>query len=311
MTVVAAILLLAFGIKAAAFPVNGWLPASYHVPPAAISALFAGLLTKVGTYALLRSLAMLLPAGRDLLEPTIALIAALTLVVAPLGAIAETNLRRAIGFLVIGGIGAILMGLAIDSAKALSGATIYAFYAILTMPALYLVAGLIERVTGARDTRNMGGVYTASSPLSVIFLVLVFTAAGTPPLLGFWPKLQLLEAGFASASFEPGALNAGLWLTLALLANAILTMIAGTRLWAHIFWRVGREGAMSELPNDRLRRLSGGEIGFGLVSAAVLAALTVAIGIAPETLLESGRLAGEGLLDPSRYIASVGLERGP
>ena len=55
--------LLAFGMKAAAFPVNAWLPASYHTPPPAISALMAGLLTKVGVYALLRTLVMLLPAA--------------------------------------------------------------------------------------------------------------------------------------------------------------------------------------------------------------------------------------------------------
>jgi multicomponent Na+:H+ antiporter subunit D len=57
---VASLFLLAFGMKAAAFPVNNWLPASYHTPPPAVSALLAGLLTKVGVYALLRSLVMVL-----------------------------------------------------------------------------------------------------------------------------------------------------------------------------------------------------------------------------------------------------------
>ena len=94
---IGALLLLAFGMKAAAFPVNAWLPASYHTPPAPIAALLAGLLTKVGAYALLRSLVAVLPGERDLLDPVITLVAVLTLVTAPLGAIAETNLRRALG----------------------------------------------------------------------------------------------------------------------------------------------------------------------------------------------------------------------
>src|SRR5690606_19106002 len=124
---VAALLLLAFGMKAAAFPVNAWLPASYHTPAAAVSALFAGLLTKVGAYALLRALVALLPASRDLLEPVLAAIAIATLLIAPLGAIAETNLRRAIGFVVIGGIGAILAGLAMPSLDGIAGSGLYIF----------------------------------------------------------------------------------------------------------------------------------------------------------------------------------------
>ena len=145
---VAALLLLAFGMKAAAFPVNAWLPASYPTPPAVVSALFAGLLTKVGIYAMLRSLVVLLPASRDLLEPVLVAIALTTLLIAPLGAIAETNLRRAIGFLLIGGVGSVLAGVAIPSLAGVSGAGLYVFHAILTMTAFYLVAGLVERQTG-------------------------------------------------------------------------------------------------------------------------------------------------------------------
>src|SRR5690606_32073978 len=115
MTAVAALFLLAFGMKAAAFPVNAWLPASYHTPPAAVSALFAGLLTKVGAYAMLRALVAVLPGSRDILEPVLALIAILTLLIAPLGAIAETNVRRAVGFMVIGGIGAVMVGISVPS----------------------------------------------------------------------------------------------------------------------------------------------------------------------------------------------------
>jgi multicomponent Na+:H+ antiporter subunit D len=303
LTAIAAIVLLSFGLKAAAFPVNGWLAASYHAPPAVISGLFAGLLTKVGVYALLRTLVMLLPMSRDLLAPVIGGVAILTLVMAPLGAIAETNLRRALGFFVIGGIGAVLAGMALGSPKALSGASLYAFQAILVLPALYMAAGLIEKVTGARDTSDMGGVYAASAPLSILFLTLVLTTAGTPPLLGFWPKLQLLEASVEGYS----AWGLPLWLTMALVINALLTLIAGTRLWSHIFWRVGREGAMSELPNDRLRRLTPAEIGLGYVPAALLAALTVLLGLWPEILLLAGRIIGDSLIDPAAYIASVGL----
>ena len=253
---IAALLLLAFGMKAAAFPVNAWLPASYHTPPAGISALLAGLLTKVGVYAMLRALTMLLPASREILEPVIALVALATLVIAPLGAIAETTLRRALGFLVIGGIGAVMLGVALPDGNGIGGAATYVLHAMITLTGLYLAAGLIERVTGTRDTREMGGVSAANSPLSVIFLVLVLAVSGVPPFLGFWPKLLLLEAGLDAMGVMAGGdidYRAAA-LSFALLLNALLTLIAGTRLWAHIFWRAGPEGALSKPPTNGCAR---------------------------------------------------------
>ncbi|AKR54707.1 Na(+) H(+) antiporter subunit D [Devosia sp. H5989] len=310
---VAALFLLAFGTKAAAFPVNAWLPASYHAPPAAISALFAGLLTKVGTYALLRTMVALLPASREILDPVIAAVAILTLLIAPLGAIAETNLRRALGFIVIGGIGVVVSGIALPTLQGIAGSTVYIFHAILTMSALYLVAGLIERTTGETDTRRMGGLYAANAPLSILFLVLVFAAAGTPPFLGFWPKLLLLGAGTEQSGMTTGG-QIDWWavaILAALLVNAFLTLIAGTRIWAHVFWRQGHEGERSEEPNADLRAPGRIETWLGLVPAGLLVAAIVAMGLWPDLLVHSGTEAARGLLDPQSYIAAVGLEPTP
>ena len=309
MASIAALLLLAFGIKAAAFPVNTWLPAAYHTPPAAISALMGGLLTKVGVYALLRTMVMLLPASREVLAPALAMAAMLTLVLAPMGAIAETNLRRAIGFLLIGGIGSTLLGIAVSGETALAGSAVYVLHAMLTITALYLVAGLIEKATGQTDTRRMGGLYAASSPLSAVFLLLVLTIGGVPPTLGFWPKLLLLE-GSLDASGLGAAAPLDFWalgLALSLLLNAFLTVVAGTRLWAHVFWRDGQEGAQSEAPNPELRPPTRRERWFGLAPTALLAAFVLIAGLVPNPLLEAGRAAALGLLQPQAYIEATGL----
>ncbi|CAN7184568.1 proton-conducting transporter transmembrane domain-containing protein [Devosia sp. LjRoot3] len=302
MTGIAALLLLAFGMKAAAFPVNAWLPASYHTPTPAVSALFAGLLTKVGAYALLRSLVAILPDSRDVLEPVLAVLAIATLVIAPLGAIAETHLRRAVGFFVIGGIGAILAGLSLPNVIGIAGAGIYIFHAILAMTALYMVVGLVEARTGASDTRQMGGLYAASAPLSILFFVLILAVAGVPPFLGFWPKLLLLEAGVVDA--ELGWVGSAM--VVALVINAVLTLIAGTRLWSHIFWRNGPEGLPASgepmalvAPTPRMR------LAFGAVSVLVLG--VVLIGLWPNPLIEVGQRAAADIVDPSRYVEAVGL----
>ena len=295
MTAVAALLLLAFGMKAAAFPVNAWLPASYHAPPAAVAALFAGLLTKVGFYALLRSLVMLLPASRDLLEPVIALVAIGSMLLGPLSAIGETNLRRAIGFLLIGGIGVAMVGIALGGLGGVSGAGIYIVHSMITLSALYLTAGLIEQATGQSDVRQMGSLYASNTALSVLFLILVLAVAGVPPLLGFWPKLILLQASVANGGVLGGVA------AVALVLNAVLTTIAGTRIWAHVFWREGETAkpgiAAPATARDGLR--------YG--AATVMAGLVVALGLWPNFLLAAARLGAADLLDPTRYIAAIGL----
>jgi multicomponent Na+:H+ antiporter subunit D len=314
LTAVAGLFMLAFGIKAAAFPVNAWLPASYHTPPASVSALFAGLLTKVGVYALMRVLIALLPASRDLLDPAITAIAIATLVLAPLGAIAETNLRRALGFLVIGGIGMVIAGLSLPSLRGITGSSLYVFHAILTMSGLYLVAGLIERVTGETDSRAMGGVYGAQSVISVLFLILILGVAGMPPFLGFWPKLLLLQASIEGGNLafpQSGYGYRDLAVAAAILINAVLTLIAGSRLWAHIFWRTGPEGAQSEHRNERLRALGVREDWFGLTATSVLVAVIVVAGLWPQPLFEAGLAAATDLMQPGRYISAVGLGGAP
>jgi multicomponent Na+:H+ antiporter subunit D len=260
------------------------------------------LLTKVGVYALLRTLIGLMPATRDTLDPVLTGVAALTLILAPMGAIAQTNLRRSLGFLVIGGIGAVMAGLAMPTLRGVAGATIYAFHSILTMTALYLVAGLIERITRETDTRAMGGVYKASSPLSIMFIILVFAVAGLPPFLGFWPKILLVEASLEDAAYL---------LTVCILLNSLLTAIAGTRLWSHIFWRIGREGEQSEQPNDRIVPLNRTEAGWGLVPTGLLVVGIMLIGLWPNPLFEAGRNAAIQLLQTDSYISAVGIEVTP
>jgi multicomponent Na+:H+ antiporter subunit D len=304
MASIATLLLLAFGMKAAAFPVNNWLPASYHTPPAAISALMAGLLTKVGVYALIRSVGMLLPASRDILEPVLVVVAVATMVLGPLGAIAETHLRRALGYIVIGGIGVTIAGLALANATGLAGAATYVLHAMLTMTALYMLAGLIEDITGTTDTRKMGGLFSAATWPSVMFFVLILAAAGVPPFLGFWPKLLMVTAGIEGWGFGASGWDLALWI--AVLVNALLTLIAGARIWAHVFWRAGHEGA-SEAPNPDLKPLTRSEATLGLGATGALTIVVLLLGLWPEPLLGFGTEAAKGLLDPADYVAATGL----
>lgn len=302
LTAVAALFLMALGMKAAAFPLNAWLPASYHTPDPSVSALFAALLTKVGVYALIRIMVALMPGARAEIDVVITVVAIGSLVLGPLGAMAETNLRRALGFLVIGGIGAMLAGIAIadpnlNAYGGVFGASMYAMHSMLTMTGLYLVSGLIERTTGTSDTRRMGGLYHYSSPLSILFICLIFAVSGLPPFLGFWPKFVLVQYAVISQDY---------WVTAAILLNAFLTTIAGSRLWAHVFWRNRREGDQSEAPNEDLHPLLRRHRWWGLAPAAVLTAGILVLGLWPSPLFTAGRMAAIGVNNPIAYVEAVG-----
>ncbi|WLR93632.1 Na+/H+ antiporter subunit D [Shinella zoogloeoides] len=281
----ATLYLLAFGMKAAAFPVNFWLPASYHTPRIVVSALFAGLLTKVGIYALLRTLIMLFPIEREELSFVIALAGAATMILGALGAIAQSDLRRLLGYVVISGIGVMLAGLSLGSPGGVGGAIFYALHSMVVMTALYMAVGLAGRLAGSFDLNRLGGLYTRSALFSALSLVLFFAASGLPPFSGFWPKVMV-----AKAAMDIGAW----WLVATVFLTGFLTTIALGRVFLLAYWRP----AGAALPGETVPASA-------LLPLAALTALAVVFGLLPDALLSTVQLAAQGLADPRAYIGSV------
>ncbi|MCJ9673483.1 Na+/H+ antiporter subunit D, partial [Neorhizobium sp. SHOUNA12B] len=194
LTTLTALFILAFAMKAAAFPVNFWLPASYHTPRVVVSALFGGLLTKIGIYSLIRVTIMLFPVEREELSLVVAISAALTMLVGALGALAQNDIRRLVGYVVIAGIGNMMAGVAIGTPAAVSGAILYALHSVVTMTALYLVSGETGRLGGTWALSGLGGLYRRAPWFSGASFLLFLAASGLPPLSGLWPKVALLKA---------------------------------------------------------------------------------------------------------------------
>src|SRR5687768_8210831 len=103
--VLAVLFLIAFSIKAGLFPLFFWLPASYHTPPAAVGALFAGLLTKVGVYALIRIFTLVFPSAPPVLFALLLAMSAATMVIGLVAALGERDFRRVLSFNLVGHIG--------------------------------------------------------------------------------------------------------------------------------------------------------------------------------------------------------------
>ncbi|MEO9526203.1 Na+/H+ antiporter subunit D [Roseibium sp.] len=294
---VAALYFLAFAMKAAAFPVNFWLPASYHTPNVVVSAVFAGLLTKVGVYALIRVLVMILPASRGYLADVISVVAIATLMTGAFGALAQSEVRRLLGYLVIAGIGAMLAGVAVGSVLAMSGAIFYAVHSIIVMTALYMAAGVMSMMGGSSDLRRLGGLYQQNAAFAGVFLVLGFAVSGLPPFSGFWPKVILVDAAFQDGRA---------WLGAAILVSGFLTTVAMGRVWIYAFWRGGPEGtpdgqSVSGMPGEPVQ-LAGAAMWLPL---GILTALVVYIGLQPEWMLELSTQGASGVVKPFGYLRSV------
>lgn len=223
----AVLLLVGFGIKSAIFPMYFWLPASYHTPPAAVSAIFGGLLTKVGVYAMIRVFSLLF-IDDEFIRNTLIVLAVCSMIVGALGAIVQQNMRKVFSFLIISHIGFMIAGLGMFTPIAIVGLVFYLFHDIVVKTNAFLISGLIFKLRGSFRLENLGGLYNRYPYLSIMFALALFSLVGTPPLSGFWPKLFLLKASFAEMNW---------WILGGIVVASFLTLIAIIRIWLAAFWK--------------------------------------------------------------------------
>ena len=291
LTVVAVLFMIAFGVKAALFPLFFWLPASYHTPAFAVSAVFAGLLTKVGVYALMRMFTLVFDHDTSFTHSILLWVAALTMVTGVLGAAAQTDMRKILSFHIVSQIGYMIMGLALLTPLALVGAVFYLVHHIIVKANLFLIAGVAQRLTGSTELSRIGGLYKSAPLLAFLFFIPAFSLAGFPPLSGFWAKFLLVKA----------ALDVEGWVIAAVaLVVGLLTIYSMTKIWAAAFWEPHPDGMA-----PALTRLTASERGALLWPVAGLAAMTVMIGLMPEPFVAFAERAAAQLLDPQAYITAV------
>lgn len=217
---------IGFAFKAGIFPLFNWLPASYHLPSASVSAFFAGLLTKVGLYSLLR-LKATFPAAFDARFWWI--LAALTMIVGVLGAANQWHVRKILTFHIMSQVGYMACGL-LPGSLLPKAVLFYIIHHIVVKSNLFLVSGLLAHgfFKGVENLRQMGDVLSRSPLLGFVFAVSAFSLGGIPPLSGFWAKLWL----FQGLWHQPG----GLVLVFVGAFVSIWTLYSMVKIWKHAFW---------------------------------------------------------------------------
>ena len=286
----AVLLVVVFGIKAAIFPLFFWLPDSYPTAPTPVTAIFAGLLTKVGVYALIRSQTLLFPVETQ--PGTLLLwVAGLTMTVGVLGAITQNDIKRILSFHIVSQIGYMIMGLGLFTVAGLAGAVLYVIHHIVVKTTLFLVAGLVEFRAGTGELDRIGGLARLEPVLAVLYLLPALSLAGLPPFSGFVAKLALVDGGLSADQHVIVAVS---------LLVSLLTLFSVTKIWANVFWEVPevQESDMAERST-----LAGRTLMVGATGVLVVLSLAIAAGSGP--LFELSTRAAEELVDPTPYREAV------
>lgn len=278
------LLICGFMVKSGLIPFHGWVPDAYESAPAPVSALLAGIVTKVaGVYALIRiAMTLHLPLlGGDYsgLSAALMFFGAVSIVVGAVAAMKQNDFKRILAFSSISQIGYIVLAVGLGSPLALVGAVFHLFNHATFKVTLFLNGAAIERATGTRDMSRLGGLGSRMPWTAGTSAVAFLSTAGLPPLSGFWSKLIIVVALWQGGAYA--------YATLAVLAST-LTLGYFLVLQRKVFF-----GQTVPLTEDVQ------EVEAGLLMPVVLAAaLMILIGLYFPSVLEP-------LIEPSGSLAAL------
>jgi multicomponent Na+:H+ antiporter subunit D len=288
-TALALLFVVVFGTKAAVFPVFSWLPDSYPAARAPVVAVFAGLLTKVGVYALVRTQTLLFPGA---IPPVVLLtLAGLTMIIGVLGAIAQNDMKRILSFHIVSQIGYMILGLGLFTVSGLAGAVFFIVHQIPVKTSLFLVSGMVEESAGSTALDRVGGLMRKAPVAAALFGLAALSLAGIPPFSGFVGKLSLVEAGFGSGDYVIIAVS---------LVGSVLTLYSMAKIWNGVFWGTPESPISAPVGTLRLK------VPVMMTTATVaLVGVTLAIALFAGPIYDLSHRAAEGLMDPSGYVQAV------
>lgn len=279
---------VAFGIKAAVFPLYFWLPSSYHTPDITISSLFAGLLTKVGVYTLIRFFTLFFVQDQAFWHNLLLIVAGLTMVSGGMAAASYYETRRILSYHIISQIGYMIMGLGIFTPLAIAGAIFFTIHNMIAKTGTFIAAGLIAKIKGTYELKDVGGLYKQNPLLAILFIIPAFALAGFPPISGFFAKFMLLKAGIESGQYL---------ITAVALLTGFLTLYSMIKIWNEAFLKKQSE-ANTVTTHVKLSFAD-------YLPLAILAAASLLMGIFASPIFEYVMEAGNQLFEPSEYINAV------
>jgi multicomponent Na+:H+ antiporter subunit D len=278
------LLMVVFGLKAGVFPLYFWLPNSYPILPGPVAALYAGMLTKVGVYVLLRIFGQVLPPTLELVHLLLAYLAAATMIFGVLGAVSRNFVRGILSWHILSQIGYMVLAIGLFTEYALAAAIFYVIHHIIVKSTLFMVGGTIWKLNGTDDLKRTGRLWALTPVLGVVFLFQALSLAGIPPLSGFWGKYMIIVEGVRQSAWI---------LVAAALVAGILTLFSMLKIWNGAFW--------ADEANRPVDRADGRWKGMTAVSAGMVG-ISLVIGFGAEWFLKLSFEAARQVMDRAAYI---------
>lgn len=226
-----AFMVVGVAIKMAFFPLHKWLPDAYTHAPSAVSAFVSSTMTKVGAYVMIRIMFTVFePQFSIELLPASAMLGWLAVAAMLYGcirAIAQTDAKRMLSFIIIAEVGYIVMGVSVGNRMGFTGAVLHIMNDAFMMACLFLAVGAVEYKTGTRSLHDFGNLYK-KMPLTMAALTIGgLSIVGIPPTCGFFSKWYLVL----------GAIEAGQWIfAAALLISSLLTAVIFFKVLVNIYF---------------------------------------------------------------------------
>jgi len=277
--------LVVFGTKAAMFPLFSWLPDSYPTAPTTITAVFAGLLTKIGVYVMIRFHTL---TEMNALGPVILVLAGLTMIVGVAGALAQDDVKRILSFHIVSQIGYMLMGLGLFSVAGVAGAVLFLVHQIPVKTVLFLVGGLIEVDRGTSALDRISGLVASRPGVAALFALPALSLAGLPPFSGFVAKLALVDAGIDEVAVA---------IVVVALVGSLLTLLSMVKIWIGVFWGAPDGGAVQNVSGRSWATMTS--------VAAFAVGVTLAIAVLAGPLWVLSERAATELLEKEPYVSEV------
>jgi len=286
------LLLTVFALKAATFPLIYWLPDAYPIVPPGVNGYFAGILTKVGVYSLLRVFVMCFQQdGRELALDVLLVLSGFTMLLGVLGAMCQWDMRRLLSWHIISQVGYMVMGIGLAGhvdvrvvELAIAGTILHIAHNIIVKSSLFLIGGIAERIGGSQQLKELGGVIDLAPGLAGFFLIASLSLAGMPPFSGFLSKLVLTQAALAGSSY---------WIVTVAVITSFFTLYSMTKIWAYAFW--GEHAKTKSTLSYR-----------GMMApTAILIAFTVFMGLWAQPFLELAQRAAGTIIKPDAYVLAV------
>jgi proton-translocating NADH-quinone oxidoreductase chain N len=279
------LLVVGFGIEAALFPLNAWLPDAHSSAPSSVSALLSGIAIETGAYAIARLVFSVFSGAGIILF--LSAVGAITLFVGELSASRQRDdVKRLLAYSSIGQMGLIMLAFGMASEGGVFAALFQLLSHTLAKGLLFLAFGYLIYRAGSRRIADLAGLGRRMPLTGTLIAIAVLSLLGVPPFAGFMSKLSIIKAGLALHS----ATYTGL-VVLVLLAT-VIEVGYFLRLLQVMYFGSG-SGEAAELPLS------------ALIPIAVLAALIIVIGVYPQLVTGLLHRAALDLVERAEYIKLV------